>query len=192
MLHFITGPMFAGKSKYLIKTINCYMHEFDSFKVLFIYPEKTYRGYFCRDKDTEFDSRVDIITEYEFMNENNSDSSFIENKILSYDIIAIDEFCFLEDTNFFLELLNKYSKQNNFIIATLDRDFKRVIWDSVAYILDSELMDAHTQLSGRCECGKRGLYSKRTVYNTSQVVIGDSIYKCACKDCHESENTYTV
>ena len=192
MLHFITGPMFAGKSKYLIKTINCYMHEDNSLKVLFIYPEKTYRGYFCRDKDTIFDSRVDIMTEGEFRDENNKNSSFIENIILNYDIITIDEFCFLEDSGFFLDLLNKYSKENDFIVATLDRDFKRVVWDSVAYILDSELMDAHTQLSGRCECGKRGLYSKRTVYNTSQVVIGDSIYKCECKDCYENDNTYTV
>jgi len=184
MLHFITGPMFAGKSKYLIKTINCYLHEWDSLKVLFIYPEGTYRGYFCRDRDVKFDSRVDIMTEGEFRNES--------DKILSYDIITIDEFCFLEDTFFFLELLNKHSKEKDFIISTLDRDFKRVVWDSVEYILDSELIDIHTQLSGRCECGKRGIYSKRTVYNTEQVVIGDNIYKCVCSDCYESDNTYTV
>ncbi|MBW5411368.1 thymidine kinase, partial [Brachyspira hampsonii] len=68
MNHLITGPMFAGKSKYLIKTLDYLLMENKDIKILFIYPAISFRGYFCRDKDVSLDKRINIITEEEIEN----------------------------------------------------------------------------------------------------------------------------
>ena len=63
MNYLITGPMFAGKSKYLIKSLDYLLMEKSDIKILFIYPAMSFRGYFCRDKTVILDKRIDIITE---------------------------------------------------------------------------------------------------------------------------------
>ena len=50
MNYLITGPMFAGKSKYLIKSLDYLLMEKSDIKILFIYPAMSFRGYMCRDK----------------------------------------------------------------------------------------------------------------------------------------------
>ena len=117
MNYLITGPMFAGKSKYLIKTLDYLLMEKSDIKILFIYPNISYRGYFCRDKNVVFDKRIDIITEEEledkFMN--------IENYLSNYDVVGIDEFCFLNKTYEFIKLIKDFSRNNiniDFYIAS--------------------------------------------------------------------------
>ena len=88
MNYLITGPMFAGKSKYLIKSLDYLLMEKSDIKILFIYPAMSFRGYFCRDKTVILDKRIDIITEEDL---NKKD---IYNYISNYDIVGLDEFCF--------------------------------------------------------------------------------------------------
>ncbi|EKV58192.1 hypothetical protein [Brachyspira hampsonii] len=191
MNHLITGPMFAGKSKYLIKTLDYLLMENKDIKILFIYPAISFRGYFCRDKDVSLDKRIDIITEEEIENNIGKDVENIYNYISRYDIIGIDEFCFLNDTSIFIKLIKTCSQRNsatNFCIASLDMDYKRNYWESVSALIEEDLIDIHTKVFGKCDCGKKGIYSKRIVKDVDRVVIGDDIYKCVCRYCYEGED----
>ena len=191
MNHLITGPMFAGKSKYLIKTLDYLLLENKNIKILFIYPEISFRGYFCRDKNVYLDKRIDIITEEEIENNIGKDIENIYNYIARYDIVGIDEFCFLNDTPIFIKLIKTCTQRNcktNFCIASLDMDYKRNYWESVSALIEEDLIDIHTKVFGKCDCGRKGIYSKRIVKDVDRVVIGDDIYKCVCRYCYEGED----
>ncbi|TVL44950.1 thymidine kinase [Brachyspira hyodysenteriae] len=191
MNHLITGPMFAGKSKYLIKTLDYLLLENKNIKILFIYPKISFRGYFCRDKDVHLDKRIDIITEEEIENNIGKDIENIYNYIARYDIVGIDEFCFLNDTSIFIKLIKTCTQRNtktNFCIASLDMDYKRNYWESVSALIEEDLIDIHTKVFGKCDCGRKGIYSKRIVKDVDRVVIGDDIYKCVCRYCYEGED----
>ena len=191
MNHLITGPMFAGKSKYLIKTLDYLLLENKNIKILFIYPKISFRGYFCRDKDVYLYKRIDIITEEEIENNLGKDIENIYNYIARYDIIGIDEFCFLNDTSIFIQLIKTCTQRNcrtNFYIASLDMDYKRNYWESVSALIEEDLIDIHTKVFGKCDCGRKGIYSKRIVKDVDRVVIGDDIYKCVCRYCYEGED----
>ncbi|OEJ15861.1 thymidine kinase [Brachyspira hampsonii] len=191
MNHLITGPMFAGKSKYLIKTLDYLLMENKDIKILFIYPAISFRGYFCRDKDVSLDKRIDIITEEEIENNIGKDVENIYNYISRYDIVGIDEFCFLNDTSIFIKLIKACTQRNsatNFCIASLDMDYKRNYWESVSALIEEDLIDIHTKVFGKCDCGRKGIYSKRIVKDVDRVVIGDDIYKCVCRYCYEGED----
>ena len=191
MNHLITGPMFAGKSKYLIKTLDYLLLENKNIKILFIYPAISFRGYFCRDKNVYLDKRIDIITEEEIENNIGKDIENIYNYIARYDIVGIDEFCFLNDTSIFIKLIKTFNQINcktNFCIASLDMDYKRNYWESVSALIEEDLIDIHTKVFGKCDCGRKGIYSKRIVKDVDRVVIGDDIYKCVCRYCYEGED----
>ena len=191
MNHLITGPMFAGKSKYLIKALDYLLMENKNIKILFIYSAISFRGYFCRDKDVNLDKRIDIMTEENIEKKFGKDSEHIYNYISKYDVIGIDEFCFLNDTNIFIELIKICTQKNsniNFYIASLDMDYKRNYWESVSALIEEDLIDIHTKVFGKCDCGRKRIYSKRIVKDAGRVVIGDDIYKCVCRYCYEGED----
>lgn len=180
MNYLITGPMFAGKSKYLIKSLDYLLLENSSIRILFIYPAITFRGYFCRDKNVILDKRIDILTEEELLKDNNI-NSIIDN----YDVIGIDEFCFLQNTDMFIDLMKEHKK--DFYISSLDRDYKRNTWESVDRLIIDDLIDIHIKVFGSCDCGRKGIYTKRIVNDFERVIIGDDIYKCVCRFCYSGE-----
>ena len=189
MNHLITGPMFAGKSKYLIKTLDYLLMENKDIKILFIYPAISFRGYFCRDKNVYLDKRIDIITEEEIEKDLGNDIESIYKYISKYNVIGIDEFCFLKEPNIFADLMNRCSNDNiDFCVASLDMDYKRNYWESVSNLIEKDLIDIHTKVFGKCECGRKGIYSKRIAKDVDRVVIGDDIYKCVCRYCYEGED----
>lgn len=163
MNYLITGPMFAGKSKYLIKSLDYLLMEKSDIKILFIYPEMSFRGYFCRDKKD------------------------IYNYISNYDIVGIDEFCFLKETNNFISLIKNFNNID-FYIASLDMDYKRNYWESVTNLIEEDLIDIHIKVFGKCDCGRKGIYSKRIAKDIDRIVIGDDIYKCVCRYCYAGED----
>lgn len=137
-----------------------------------------------------FDKRIDIITEEEledkFANFNN-----IEDYLYNYDVVGIDEFCFLNKTSDFIKLIKDFSKNNiniDFYIASLDMDFKRNYWESVSNLIEEDLIDVHIKVFGKCDCGRKGIYSKRIIKDVDRIVIGDDIYKCVCRYCYEGED----
>ena len=189
MNHLITGPMFAGKSKYLIKTLDYLLMENKDIKILFIYPEISFRGYFCRDNDVFLDKRISITTEERIERDIGNDIDRIYNYILKFDAVGIDEFCFLKETYIFINLIKKCTKDNiNFYISSLDMDYKRNYWESVLNLIEEDLIDIHTKVFGECACGRKAIYSKRIAKDVDRIVIGDDIYKCVCRYCYEGED----
>ena len=189
MNHLITGPMFAGKSKYLIKTLDYLLMENKDIKILFIYPEISFRGYFCRDNDVFLDKRISITTEERIERDIGNDIDRIYNYILKFDAVGIDEFCFLKETDIFINLIKKCTKDNiNFYISSLDMDYKRNYWESVLNLIEEDLIDIHTKVFGECACGRKAIYSKRIAKDVDRIVIGDDIYKCVCRYCYEGED----
>lgn len=65
MIHLITGPMFSGKSKYLIELLNTELYKNPKLKIAYIYPKDSYRGYFTRDENTIIREKINIITDEE-------------------------------------------------------------------------------------------------------------------------------
>lgn len=181
MNYLITGPMFAGKSKYLIKSLDYLLMEKNDIKILFIYPAMSFRGYFCRDKTVILDKRIDIITEEDL------NKKEIYNYISNYDIVGIDEFCFLKETNNFISLIKNFNNID-FYIASLDMDYKRNYWESVTNLIEEDLIDIHIKVFGKCDCGRKGIYSKRIAKDIDRIVIGDDIYKCVCRYCYVGED----
>lgn len=181
MNYLITGPMFAGKSKYLIKSLDYLLMEKNDIRILFIYPAMSFRGYFCRDKTVILDKRIDIITEEDL------NKKEIYNYISNYDIVGIDEFCFLKETNNFISLIKNFNNID-FYIASLDMDYKRNYWESVTNLIEEDLIDIHIKVFGKCDCGRKGIYSKRIAKDIDRIVIGDDIYKCVCRYCYAGED----
>ena len=181
--------MFAGKSKYLIKTLDYLLMENKDIKILFIYPEISFRGYFCRDNDVFLDKRISITTEERIERDIGNDIDRIYNYILKFDAVGIDEFCFLKETYIFINLIKKCTKDNiNFYISSLDMDYKRNYWESVLNLIEEDLIDIHTKVFGECACGRKAIYSKRIAKDVDRIVIGDDIYKCVCRYCYEGED----
>lgn len=184
MISLITGPMFAGKSKYLIKSLNAILFEDDLKKILFVYPKKSYRGYFCRDKNITLNKNIEVISEDEIIKKCSDNKEQIKELFSKYDYIGTDELCLFDEANFFTDIIIKTSNFNH-IVSSLDMNFQRKYWDCVLMLLNSEKVEMNIKLSGLCQCGKRGIYSKRMLNSSEEIVIGDSIYKCVCKECYE-------
>lgn len=188
MICLITGPMFSGKSKYLIKHLNYILLEEPFRKIVFIYPKKSYRGYFCRDKDIVLNKNIEIISEDEILEKCNNSEEEVKKLFSAYDYIGTDELCLFDESDFFTKLILSTSSYNH-IVSSLDMNFQRKYWDCVLKLLESDKIDMHVKLTGLCECGKRGIYSKRMLKNNDkEIVIGDDIYKCVCKNCYEDGN----
>lgn len=185
MNYLITGPMFAGKSRHLIKSLDYLLMEKSDIKILFIYPAMSFRGYFCRDRNVVLDERIDIITEEELENTN------IYSHILKYNVVGIDEFCFFKEPNNYINLMKRINiRRNNidFYISSLDMDYKRNYWESVTNLIEEDLIDVHIKVFGQCECGRKGVYSKRIAKDIDRILIGDDIYKCVCRYCYAGED----
>ena len=67
-------------------------------------------------------------------------------------------------------------------------DYKRNYWESVTNLIEKDLIDIHIKVFGKkCDCGRKGIYSKRIAKDIDRIVIVDDIYKCVCRYCYSGE-----
>ena len=176
-LELIVGPMFSGKTSYLINIFNLYNHKE---KILAI----------NNILDTRY-SNNNIVSHdgknIPCINVENLESLFSNKDCIidNYDIILINEAQFFKDLySFVLKLLEKNKK---IYISGLDGDFRQ---NKFGYIIDLiPLCDSIIKLKANCmHCKKNNsaIFSHRIVNNNNeQTLIGaNESYIATCRDCY--------
>lgn len=174
-LHIVIGPMFSGKSTYLINTIN----NLKMYKknILIINSTKDIRVY-----NNAIKTHNDLKYSAEKYDELTTD---LINIILSnnYDTVCIDEAQFFNNLYNFVSTLLNYNI--HIIVAGLNGDTEQ---KKFGYILDLiPLANNITKLSGICTLCNDGTpgdftYIKPSIVKTDQILVGDhNMYLCVCR-----------
>lgn len=127
-LYVIIGPMFAGKTTELLRSINKY--RLAGYRTLMIKPSIDIR---YSDKDVVSHDGIKMEAVVVSPNANGLKSAL--NLVESADVIGIDEFHFFEYSKEIVELLLKLSGEKLVIIASLNLDFRGQPWEIVKEIL---------------------------------------------------------
>jgi thymidine kinase len=171
-LEIIIGGMFSGKSSELIRRLK--RHQVIGDKVLVINSKKDTRNVEnvleTHDKDT-----------FECIKTNNLLEVAATLEYHNAKVIAVDESQFFGSIRFFVEQAMKDKK--HVILAGLDGDFRQQVFGEILSVIP--LADEVTKLKALCmECmdGTLGPFTKRTVGNTLQELVGAAdIYKAVCR-----------
>ena len=171
-LEIIMGGMFSGKSSELIRRLK--RHRVIGDRILVINSIKDTRNedsvLQTHDKETFECIKTDnllVVTTHE--------------RYKNAKVIAVDEAQFFDNIRFFVEEAMKDKK--HVILAGLDGDFRQHVFGELISVIP--LADEVTKLKALCmECmdGTLGPFTKRTISNSIQELVGDStIYRAVCR-----------
>ena len=170
-LELILGPMYSGKSTELIRRIRQF--KVINKKILILKPSIDTRYHLNKIVSHDGENEDCYITD---------DLSKLDNTIITnHDIIVIDEGQFF--INLKLNVLTWVEKLNkHVIISGLDGDFQR---NPIGEILDlipyCDYYKKYTALCKYCNDGTVGLFSKRIIDNSNQILIGSTEYVPVCR-----------
>jgi len=180
-LELITGPMFAGKTSYLIdKCDTCenpiiINHCFDT-----------------RYSDTYLSSH-DIVSEHKVI-KSNTLAEFNIDWIIKNNVRNL----FINEGQFFTDILpwvktivkglythegaNEGAHMCNIYICGLDGDYKQDPFGDFLHIIP--YCNNVVKLTARCDCGTPALYTMRTTSNTDIIAVGnENMYRPICRGC---------
>jgi thymidine kinase len=171
-LEIILGNMFSGKSSELIRRLK--RHRVIGDKILVVNSSKDTRNVESvlqtHDKET-----------FECIKTNDLLEVTTTQQYQSAKVIAVDEAQFFKNLRFFVEQGMKDDK--HVILVGLDGDFRQHVFGELLMMIP--LADDVTKLKALCmECmdGTLGPFTKRTVGNTLQELVGDvDIYRAVCR-----------
>jgi|UniRef100_A0A6C0ILE7 thymidine kinase len=173
-LELIVGPMFSGKTSYLINTYKMHQTKEHSIKVI---------NYSL---DTRYDDKM--LSSHDLIKIPCYFASKLEEEFESCkknDIILINEGQFFPDLKErVLELVETYHKQ--VYICGLDSDFKRNKFGELLDLIP--YCNKVTKLNANCECGNNAIFSHRKVSSDEQVLIGSDNYQPLCRTCYHDKN----
>lgn len=177
-LHLFIGCMYAGKTTKLIET---YKQSIENNKIVTIVTHSDETRYSVHEISTHDQKKISCV-------KYRSIQSFIEHEsaiIEKSDIILIDEGQFFIDLLMIIQLVEHYNKE--VYVFGLDGDFKR---NKFGRILDLiPICDTIEKLSAKCKCGKNAIFSKRTIKNESQILVGSAdAYEPNCRTCYVEYN----
>jgi thymidine kinase len=176
-LEIVIGPMFSGKSSYLIEKYHFYQKLQKKICVINYFEDVRY-------------SKTHLFTH----NGNKIPALFIEslfeNKYYSEDITAADVIL-INEGQFFKDLYafvrEMADNQKKIIhVSGLDGGYKR---QEIGDILDIiPLCDKVTKLNSLCACGSDAPFTKRKNNDENIILIGGSdLYIACCRNCYFSE-----
>jgi thymidine kinase len=176
-LEIILGPMFSGKTTYLINKYNDYMKQNKTVAVINFSDDTRYH-----DKMLSSHDKLMIPCIFSRKIEDLLNTNDIQNS----DAILINEGQFFEDLYdsviYMVEKLNK-----RVYICGLDGDFKRKKFGTILDLIP--LSDKITKLQSKCHtCDIPALFSHRITQETLQVVIGVDNYIPLCRNCYLDQN----
>lgn len=171
-LHIVVGPMFSGKTKFIINKYN----EIDDDTSIVI----------NHDFDDRYDKSKQFLVSHDnlkipciFMKELReiyNDKNFVDAKY-----IFINEAQFFEDL---IKMVTIFVYKYNMIVfvSGLDGDFKQ---KKIGNILDLiPHCDTIIKLKGTCDCGNKSIFSKRLSDEKEQISIGNNNYASVCRKCY--------
>lgn len=181
----ITGPMFSGKSTFLLQKIERAVY--GNKKVLLIRPKNDDRGYFTHSEGSAnslLDSLIDTnkidlkeITEF------SSDLSYIKD----YDCIFVDEYFMIKNNVLLAKAMQDYRANQDIYFAGLLSTSENQLFDEAIALLP--YCENIIKLNGVCmECGDDN--ANYSMYKgdskTLKIIVGDEDkYECVCKSCYE-------
>ena len=176
-LTVIIGPMFSGKTSYLLGVYNAISSINNRVVAINHTIDDRYtQGYMCThdDKKVKCSSVTDL-------------RDFCNKNIDNYDVFLINEGQFFE--NLYETVLNLVDKHNKQVyVCGLDGDFKR---NKMGEILDLiPISDKVVKLKSRCSiCGEDAIFTCRMVSKNDQVLVGGSdMYQPLCRKCYLLKN----
>lgn len=172
-IRLITGPMFSGKTSFLVSSYNKYV--IGKKKTCVINYSKNQR--YCAEQKNVLlthDLRdLPVTFSVEKLNDIDEDS------LKEYSVIIIDE------GQFFTDLLSFCQRISNkeIVVAGLSSTFERKPFDSICSLLAEA--DEVISLKAVCLiCGHDAMFSKRKVEDNRQELIGGSeFYEPRCREC---------
>lgn len=195
-LHIIFGPMFAGKSTYLINTIQSLLDNGIPIEEILIINHSSDTRYSDKSEICTHDNKkmssvsLSMLEEIIMYNENIIDNTIentIENTINNTYDITNKKYIFIDEGQFFTDLyrtvktlLIKYKK--TLYIGGLDGDYKQDpfyvsrLFDLIPYATTV------TKLTSKCvECNEIAPFTKRIIQSNEQILVGGSdSYKPVC------------
>jgi len=176
-LELILGPMFSGKTTYLIRTYDRSIKNGNNVLVINYSEDTRYSNKMLSSHDQVMIPCVFSKSLY---------SAIHNNDINSYHVVLINEGQFFDDLYesvlYLVETLHK-----SVYICGLDGDFKRQRFGTLLDLVP--LCDKITKLNSRCNfCDNPALFSHRITSEKEQVVIGVNNYVPLCRNCYVNEN----
>ena len=173
-LELILGPMFSGKTSYLINIYNQPENAEKTLKVV---------NYSL---DTRYDDKM--LSSHDLIKIPCNFASKIEDEMkscMTHDVVLINEGQFFPDLKkYVLELVEQHNKE--VYICGLDSDFQRNKFGDLLDLIP--YCNKVTKLNAKCECGDDAIHSHRKVDSTEQVLIGSDNYQPLCRKCYHNKN----
>lgn len=180
MITLICGPMYSGKSTALFQRLERCL--FARKKVLLIRPKKDDRGYFTHSGGVDLKKLEENFREYFYIEEAESIGTSFLNWILyeKFEAVFVDEY-------FMIPGIHQLCHQ-----TTFDVYFGGLLVTSECELFTETVKilpycDKIKKLNAVCmDCGSElGSYSFADFEKTSEVVVGDTKYRCLCQKCYE-------
>jgi len=170
-LEIITGPMYSGKSTYLIDKI------FKLHNTNMVVVKHHIDDRYNNDCIVTHDKRM-----VEALKMNKLKDIFLLKEYNELENILIDEGQFFEDLYEFIKKAVDNDKKNVYISGLLS-DFERKPFDNLYKVLS--LADNIVFKHGKCsDCDNESVFSKRMIYNEEQILVGSTFYKPVCRICY--------
>lgn len=180
MKTLICGPMYSGKSTALFQRLERLL--FANKKVLLIRPRKDDRGYFTHSGGVDLNKLEEkypqrfVVLEWTRFDESDNERIVADG----FDAVFVDEY-------FMIPGIHHICHQTDFdvyfggLLATSECE----LFEETIKILP--YCDKIKKLNAVCmECGSElASYSFADFKKTSDVVVGDTKYKCLCQKCYE-------
>lgn len=173
IFELVTGPMFAGKSKYLIQKIEEAKRQGETVSVFS--PTVDVRDTTIKSRAYP-DKKIPCTKISNPMDMTKSDSS----------IVVLDEFQFCGTPELLTDAVKELKKQHKKIImAGLDLTAKRIEWEN--YTAMKKIADKKTKLTARCQiCNRPAKFTKMVSGDSNKLVQiegTDATYEPRCS-CH--------
>jgi len=176
-LELILGPMFSGKTTYIINLYKQYFQNKISVAAVNFADDTRYHDKMLSSHDKVMIPCIFTRKLHDVLH---------REEVQKSDIILINEGQFFEDLYecviYLTETLNKTVH-----ICGLDGDFKRQKFGTILDLIP--LCDKVIKLKSKCEyCHGNALFSHRITQEKEQVVIGVNNYVPLCRSCYVKEN----
>jgi len=177
-LEMVIGPMFSGKTTWLIEKYKSYTYIGKKVLVINYSADIRYSTTMLSSHD-----RIEIPCVFSSLI---CDDSDVWNAVKDADVILINEGQFFSDLVLSVRMMVDTMNKHVFI-SGLDGDFRREKFGDILDLIPiCDKVEKLSALCAICRNGTPAIFSKRLTDESNQVVIGSDNYKPLCRNCYLS------
>ena len=182
-LEIILGPMFSGKTTYLIQMFKNYSYIQKEVIVINYSDDTRYHDSMLSTHDKKMIPCI-LSKDIQDMWKNSLNENY--DLIHNADVIIINEGQFF--SNLKTTIIDMLNDNKIIYVCGLDGDFKRNKFGEILDIIPyCDKVFKLSSLCAICKNGKKGIFSHRISNETSQVVIGSDNYQPLCRKCYSNQ-----